>query len=214
MVFQPIVDLEEGSTIGLEALARFRSIPLRPPDEWFAEAVSLELGTHLELATIGQALEVLGQLPRGAYLSVNCSHRAAASDDLASLLEPVADRVVVEITEHEPVNDYDDLFGALARLRAMGVRIAIDDAGAGFASLRHTLQLSPDIIKVDISLTRDIDHDRGRRAMASALISFADEMGMTIVAEGIETEAELKTLRSLGVRYGQGYFLAEPGPLG
>jgi EAL domain-containing protein (putative c-di-GMP-specific phosphodiesterase class I) len=214
MVFQPIVDLEEGSTIGLEALARFRSIPLRPPDEWFAEAVALELGTHLELATIGQALEVLRDLPRGAYLSVNCSHRAAASDELAALLEPVADRVVVEITEHEPVSDYDDLFGALARLRAMGVRIAIDDAGAGFASLRHTLQLSPDIIKVDISLTRDIDHDRGRRAMASALISFADEMGMTIVAEGIETEAELKTLRSLGVRYGQGYFLAEPGPLG
>jgi EAL domain-containing protein (putative c-di-GMP-specific phosphodiesterase class I) len=102
---------------------------------------------------------------------------------------------------------------ALAGLRAMGVRVAIDDAGAGFASLRHTLLLSPDIVKVDISLTRDIDADRGRRALASALISFAEEMGMTIVAEGIETEAELKALRELGVRYGQGYYLAEPGPL-
>jgi EAL domain-containing protein (putative c-di-GMP-specific phosphodiesterase class I) len=94
------------------------------------------------------------------------------------------------------------------------VRIAIDDAGAGFASLRHTLLLAPDIIKLDISLTRDIDRDRGRRAMASALISFADEMGMSIVAEGIETDAELKTLIDLGVRYGQGYYLAEPGPIG
>lgn len=213
MVFQPIVDLEDGATVGLEALARFRSFPLRPPDEWFAEAVALELGTHLELATIGQALRSLADVGEWAYLSVNASHRAAASPQLAELLAPVADRIVVEITEHEPVHNYDELFGSLAQLRGMGVRIAIDDAGAGFASLRHTLQLAPDIIKVDISLTREIDRDRGRRAMASALISFADEMGMTIVAEGIETEAELKTLRSLGVRYGQGYFLAEPGPL-
>ena len=213
MAFQPIVDLEAGGTVGVEALARFRSIPLRAPDEWFAEAVRLELGTHLELATIGQAIHALPQLPEGAYLSVNCSHRAAAAPEIEALLAPVAHRVVVEITEHEPVDDYDRLFGALARLRALGARIAIDDAGAGFATLRHTLQLAPDIIKVDISITRDIDHDRGRRALASALTSFADEMGMSIVAEGIETEAELKTLRSLGVRYGQGYFLAEPGPL-
>ncbi len=214
MVFQPIVDLETGITAGVEALARFRSIPLRPPDAWFAEAVALELGVQLELATIRQALTALELIPEGAYLSLNTSHRAATSADLLLVLAPVADRIVVEITEHEPVEDYDELSVALAGLRAMGVRVAIDDAGAGFASLRHTLQLSPDIVKVDISLTRDIDADRGRRALASALISFAEEMGMSIVAEGIETEAELKTLRELGVRFGQGYYLAEPGPLG
>ena len=213
MVFQPIVDLETGITVGVEALARFRSIPLRPPDAWFAEAVALELGVQLELATIRQALSALERIPEGAYLSLNTSHRAATSADLLLVLAPVADRIVVEITEHEPVDDYDGLSVALAGLRAMGVRVAIDDAGAGFASLRHTLLLSPDIVKVDISLTRDIDADRGRRALASALISFAEEMEMTIVAEGIETEAELKALRELGVRYGQGYYLAEPGPL-
>ncbi|MGE5225866.1 MAG: EAL domain-containing protein [Planctomycetaceae bacterium] len=213
MVFQPIVDLETGVTVGVEALARFRSIPLRPPDAWFAEAVALELGVQLELATIRQALAALERIPEGAYLSLNTSHRAAASADLLLVLAPVADRIVVEITEHEPVDDYDELSVALAGLRAMGVRVAIDDAGAGFASLRHTLLLSPDIVKVDISLTRDIDADRGRRALASALISFAEEMEMTIVAEGIETEAELKALRELGVRYGQGFYLAEPGPL-
>jgi EAL domain-containing protein (putative c-di-GMP-specific phosphodiesterase class I)/FixJ family two-component response regulator len=213
MVFQPIVDLETGRTVGMEALARFRSIPLRPPDRWFAEAVALELGVQLELATIRQSLAALDRMPPDTYLSLNSSHRAATSAELMLALAPVADRVVVEITEHEPVDDYQGLSVSLAGLRAMGVRIAIDDAGAGYASLRHTLQLSPDIVKVDISLTHDIDRDRGRRALAKSLISFADEMEMTIVAEGIETDAELQTLRELGVRYGQGYFLAEPGPL-
>jgi EAL domain-containing protein (putative c-di-GMP-specific phosphodiesterase class I) len=135
------------------------------------------------------------------------------SPELPAVLEPFGPRIVVEITEHEAVEDYAALVRSLDTLRGLGCRVAIDDAGAGFASLRHTLQLAPDIVKVDISLTRDIDSDRGRRALASALISFADEMGMTIVAEGIESQAELDTLRELGVIYGQGYFLAEPAPL-
>ena len=213
MVFQPIVDLETCEAVGWEALARFRSIPLWPPDRWFAEAVVLELGVQLELATIRQAIALLPRLPEHAYLSVNCSHRAARSAEMVTTLAPIAHRVVIEITEHEAVDDYDELSLALEELRTRGVRVAIDDAGAGFASLRHTLLLAPDIVKVDISLTRAIDQDRGRRALASALISFADEMGMAIVAEGIETEAELRTLRDLGVRFGQGFFLAEPGPL-
>jgi EAL domain-containing protein (putative c-di-GMP-specific phosphodiesterase class I) len=162
---------------------------------------------------VTEALQVLDRIPDGVYLSVNCSQHLARSGLLHPLLEPVATRLVVEITEHEQIDDYDDLVGSLSRLRASGAKIAIDDAGAGFASLRHTLQLAPDMVKVDISLTRDIDTDRGRRALAKALISFADEMGMTIVAEGIETAAELGTLRELGVRYGQGFYLAEPGPL-
>jgi EAL domain-containing protein (putative c-di-GMP-specific phosphodiesterase class I) len=135
------------------------------------------------------------------------------SPELIDLLAASPGRLVVEITEHEPVDDYDELADSLRPLRALGVRIAIDDAGAGYASLRHTLALAPDIVKVDISLTHSIDVDRGRRALASALISFADEMDMTIVAEGIETAAELATLRELGVRYGQGYHLAEPAAL-
>ena len=210
---QPIVDLRSRETVGFEALARFRSLPPRPPDEWFAEAAALELGTHLELATMRRALELLPALPDQAYLSLNCSHRTVRSADLTSLLAPAAKRLVVEITEHEPVDDYDELARSLHPLRELGVRIAIDDAGAGYASLRHTLAVNPDIIKVDISLTRSIDEDRGRRALASALISFAEEMEMAIVAEGIETEAELVTLCDLGVRYGQGYHLAPPAPL-
>jgi EAL domain-containing protein (putative c-di-GMP-specific phosphodiesterase class I)/AmiR/NasT family two-component response regulator len=210
---QPIVDLATREPVGFEALARFRSLPPRPPNEWFAEAAALELGTQLELATIERAIALLPALPESAYLSLNCSHRTLASPELLALLATDAKRLVVEITEHEPVEDYDELALSLKPLRNLGVQIAIDDAGAGYASLRHTLALGPDIVKVDISLTRSIDLDRGRRALASALISFADEMDMTIIAEGIETEAELATLCDLGVRYGQGYHLAEPAAL-
>jgi len=213
MAFQPIVNIRTRETVGMEALARFRSLPMRPPDQWFAEAVRLELGIQLELTTIREALGALPKLPHGAYLSVNASHHAVMSPDLPAILEGVGPRIVVEITEHEAVGDYGALVRSLETLRGSGCRVAIDDAGAGFASLRHTLQLAPDIVKVDISLTRDIDSDRGRRALASALISFADEMGMTIVAEGIESRAELDTLLELGVVYGQGYFMAEPAPL-
>jgi EAL domain-containing protein (putative c-di-GMP-specific phosphodiesterase class I) len=212
MVFQPIVDLRTRDVVGVEALARFRSLPLRPPNEWFAEAVRLELGVQLELASVRQALRAIPQLRDEVYLSINCSHRAAVSTELASLLAVDATRIVLEITEHEAVEDYDSLLLALEELRGKGVRVAIDDAGAGFASMRHTVRMAPDIVKLDISLTRDIDTDRARHAMAAALMSFAEEMGMTVVAEGIETEAELTTLLGLGVPHGQGYYLAVPTP--
>jgi EAL domain-containing protein (putative c-di-GMP-specific phosphodiesterase class I) len=213
MVFQPIVDLRSRAHVGMEALARFHTLPLRPPNEWFAEAVELELGTQLELMAIQGAMAGLARIPRGAYLSVNCSARAAMSPDLATLIDGYASRMVIEITEHEAIEDYAVLTTTLEELRRRGVRLAIDDAGAGFSSLRHTLLLRPDIVKVDISLTRDIDGDRGKRALTSALVSFGEEMDVAIVAEGIETREELETLHSLGVRYGQGFHLAPPAAL-
>jgi EAL domain-containing protein (putative c-di-GMP-specific phosphodiesterase class I)/AmiR/NasT family two-component response regulator len=212
IVYQPILDLRTREIVGTEALSRFHSLPLRPSNEWFTEAVGLELGVPLELSTIRRALPALAWLPEGKYLSVNCSHRAAMSGELADAFGAAAPRIVVEITEHEPVEDYGVLGRALADLRAAGVRIAIDDAGAGFASLRHTLRLRPDIVKIDISIVRDVDRDRGKRALASALTSFADEMGMAVIAEGIETHQELAALREIGVAYGQGFLLAEPAP--
>jgi EAL domain-containing protein (putative c-di-GMP-specific phosphodiesterase class I) len=119
---------------------------------------------------------------------------------------------VIEVTEHVPVEDYDALNAHLEGLRARGTRLAIDDAGAGFASLRHILLLHPDVIKLDVSLTRGVEDDIARRALASAFISFAAEIGATIVAEGIETRTQFETLRRLGVRYGQGWYLARPAP--
>jgi EAL domain-containing protein (putative c-di-GMP-specific phosphodiesterase class I) len=213
MVFHPIVDLETREEIGVEALARFGSIPMKPPDQWFAEATALELGLQLQLRTLKEALEALPKIPGGAFLSVNCSHHAAASPEFVERLEGVEDRIVLEITEHEAIEDYGALAEALAPLRERGLRVAVDDVGAGYASLRHALQLAPDMVKMDISLTRGIDGDPGRRALATALISFAGETNMTIVAEGIETAGELQALRELGVRYGQGFYLARPAPL-
>ncbi|MGZ5354682.1 MAG: EAL domain-containing protein, partial [Actinomycetota bacterium] len=102
---------------------------------------------------------------------------------------------------------------SLQRLRALGARIAIDDAGAGFASLRHILLIAPEIIKIDISLTSRIDTDPRRRALAAALVSFAKEMSIEVVAEGIESEEEYAALLSLGVRLGQGYHLGRPAPI-
>jgi EAL domain-containing protein (putative c-di-GMP-specific phosphodiesterase class I)/ActR/RegA family two-component response regulator len=213
MVFQPIMELATREIAGVEALARFSSSLPRTPDKWFAQAVELELGVRLELAAIRQALNALPRIPSEWYLSVNASHRTACSPELPGIVGPVANRLVVEITEHEAVEDYGTLLAALGTLRGLGARVAIDDAGAGYSSLRHTLRLEPEVVKVDISLTRNIDTDRAKRALSRSIVSFSEEMGITIVAEGIETEAELATLLELGVRYGQGYLLAKPGPL-
>ena len=214
LVYQPIWQLPERRVVGFEALARFAEEPIRGPDIWFAEAAALGLIVRLELFSIGRALADLPKLPPETYVSLNVSHRTAMSPELLDVVGSVdRRRLVFEITEHEAVEDYDALAEALARLREGGGRVAIDDAGAGFASLRHTLRLAPDIIKLDISITAGIDADRARRALARALITFAEEMAMTIVADGIETQAELDALLSLGVGYGQGFFLARPAPL-
>lgn len=214
MVFQPVVDLTDGRVTGAEALARMALEPTRPPDQWFAEAARLGLGVDLELAAVRAALAGLDRLPPDATLAVNVSPATVLDPRLeVTLARVAASRVSLEVTEHARVEDYDVLARALAGLRRDGVRLAVDDAGAGFASLQHILRLRPDVIKLDISLTRDIDTDPVRRALATSLVRFATEMGATIVAEGIETATELTALRELGVPLGQGYHLQRPGPL-
>ena len=214
MMFQPIADLHTGAILGVEALARFAHDPPRPPNVWFEEAATIGRGDELEIAAASAALRHLGHLPDEAFLSINLSPAAVLHPDLAALLTARAPhRVVVELTEHAAVDDYDALVTGLQDLRASGVRVAVDDAGAGYAGLRHILQLLPDILKLDIELTRGIDADPARRALGSGLVTFAEEIGATIIAEGIENEHELATLRDLGVPCGQGYHLARPGPL-
>lgn len=213
VVYQPIVRLHGRALVGMEALTRIQSDEGRPVDQWFLEAGRLGLGTDLELAAVRSAIAGLPRLPASTFLSVNVSYTTAETDDFFEMAGPVAGRLVVEITEHEPVDDYDRLALALGRLRSEGARIAIDDAGAGFASLRHILLIEPEIIKLDVSLTRGIDSDPRRRALASALISFAEELRLTVVAEGIETESEESALEGLGVAFGQGYFIGRPAPI-
>ncbi|HJR18739.1 MAG TPA: EAL domain-containing protein, partial [Actinomycetota bacterium] len=206
IVYQPIVELEDHSVVGMEALSRFNDTESDwTVDRWFAVAAEIGLGAEMELACARSALSDLYMIPLDRFICVNLSHRAAESEGLLELLDAVdADRVVVELTEHEAVEDYDRLMAAVARVRDRGARVAIDDAGAGFASLRHILRIEPDIIKLDISLTRDVDAHRPQRALAAALVSFADELGMSVIAEGVERQEEQDTLIELGVRLGQG----------
>jgi EAL domain-containing protein (putative c-di-GMP-specific phosphodiesterase class I)/DNA-binding NarL/FixJ family response regulator len=211
-VFQPIVDLREVRTVGVEALTRFFAEPVQGPVRWFADAELAGLRAELELAAARAALTHLSDIGSDMFIALNLSpatltHCGPLFDDADGR------RLVVEITEHAAIDDYDALASYLAPVRDRGTRVAVDDAGAGFASLRHALQLSPDFIKLDVSLTRGIDSDRRRHALAAGLIGFADELGAAVVAEGIETRAELDTFRELGVQYGQGYFIAAPGQL-
>jgi EAL domain-containing protein (putative c-di-GMP-specific phosphodiesterase class I)/CheY-like chemotaxis protein len=214
MVFQPIVDLTSCEVVGVEALARFRGEPLRPPDQWFTEAASVGRGTELELAAVGAALAQLDQLPPDTFLSANVSPSTATLPELARLLETAPGRrIVIELTEHTHIPDYEPVLRALDDLRRHGVRIAVDDAGSGYSSLRHVLRLRPDIVKLDIALIRGIHENAARRALASAMVTFAREIDAVIVAEGVETHEELAALRSLAVTWGQGYHLATPGAL-
>jgi EAL domain-containing protein (putative c-di-GMP-specific phosphodiesterase class I)/DNA-binding NarL/FixJ family response regulator len=214
VLFQPIVHLPTECLAGFEAVARFTLEPERPTEEWFTEALAVGLVKDLELATARAALGSLERLAVGSYLSINLSPETASSPEFRDLLIEVDhDRLVVEMTEHTPIEDYPKLNEAVHDLRWRGVRLAIDDVGAGFASLRHILELSPDFIKLDVTLTRDIDREEPRRILAGALTAFAKAIGIEIVAEGIQTEQELAVLRSLGVTFGQGFYLGAPGPL-
>ncbi|MDQ3539006.1 MAG: EAL domain-containing protein [Actinomycetota bacterium] len=211
LAFQPIVDLAEESVVGVEVLARFPGPPLRGPDRWFAEANAVGLGVDLEILSIRQALAALPDLSPSLYLSINVSPLVAASPLLPDVLAAAPlGRLVLEITEHDRVADYDGLNRQLEPLRQAGLRVAVDDAGSGFASFRHVLKLSPDIVKLDISLVHEIDNDSLLRALGYTLTAFASALGAQVVAEGVETQREVDALRFLGVRFAQGYHLGRP----
>jgi EAL domain-containing protein (putative c-di-GMP-specific phosphodiesterase class I) len=214
IVFQPLVDLRTSGIVGYEALARFRTDPYLPPDHWFVEAHELGLGVEVELLALRRALERLDELPDGTSMSVNVSARTLQHDSFHELMRTApSHRLLLELTEHALVEDYDVLNERLVPIRALGAELVVDDAGAGFASLSHILNLAPDVIKLDRHLTASIDLDANRRAMVTSLVAFADETGARIVAEGIERSEELDALRAADVRYGQGYLLGRPGPL-
>ena len=211
VALQPIVHLSSEKIVGYEALARFPDG--RSPDQWFAEAWDAGLGTDLELALLRTAFRKIDDLPPGAYLSVNISPGTLLAPSLSDALEALGtdrQRIVLELTEHDEVPDYEPLIDALAPLRAGGVRVAVDDVGAGFASLRHVLHLGPDIFKLDVSLIHGIAGDEARAALASLFASFATRIGASVVAEGIETDEERAVLQELGVSFGQGYLFGPP----
>jgi len=209
-VFQPIVELARGDVVGYEALTRFNDGA--PPDAMFAAAEAAGLGLELEAATLGEALAAAGSLPLGPWLELNASPSfVLAGEPLAGLLGAVRRPLVLELTEHEAVTDYATLRGAIGRL-GPEVRFAVDDAGAGFASLRHILELRPHIVKLDRALVAGIDADPTRQALVAGMQHFATTTGCTLLAEGVETAAEAAMVASLGVHLAQGYWFARPEP--
>jgi len=211
MVLQPIVRLDDLKISGFEALARFHVQPTQGPDRWIAEATQLGLGIDLELECVRRAWRRLDDLPEGTYLSLNASPDAVLSDGLMALFgDERLDRLVIEVTEHERVSNYPRLASRLATLRGRGARIAIDDTGAGHASLNHVIELRPDYIKLDRGLVQGLDVDPGKHALVRNMLGLASDLGARMVAEGIETESELAALRGLGVPFGQGYLLGRP----
>jgi EAL domain-containing protein (putative c-di-GMP-specific phosphodiesterase class I) len=211
IVFQPIHDLQKNRIVGVECLSRFVGPPQQGPDIWFADANEVGLGSMLESSAMRRALQALDVLPADIDLNINVSPATVLDGTAEATLDGWdPHRIVLEVTEHVAIDDYAAFVAAITPLRARGIRLAVDDAGAGYASFRHILQIRPDTIKLDISLTRGIDADADHRALAAALIGFAHETGSTIVAEGVETVSELDQLRALGAHTAQGYLLGRP----
>jgi EAL domain-containing protein (putative c-di-GMP-specific phosphodiesterase class I) len=211
MVFQPIMSLNDRTVAGYEALARFAAEPRRTPDVWFADARELGLSEMLEVRAITLALAAQRQLG-DVFIAVNVSpavlHTRALDEVLAS-----ADctRVVLEITEQD-AGVATNWHYSIDHLRCDGVRVALDDLGAGYSGLRRLLEIAPDIVKMDLDMTRGVATDVARQALVASAVSFSQSVGTMLIAEGIEFAEDLRILRELGVEYGQGYLLGRPAP--
>ena len=205
--FQPIVDLWDGSVVGHEALTRFTDG--RPPNVVFGEAARAGLGIDLEVACLHASIDASERLSPNSYLSLNTSPELVLSGKLGGILTAINRPVVLEITEHVEIDDYAGLRRELQRLGS-SVRLAVDDAGAGYASFRHILELAPDFVKIDLDLVRGVDAEPARQALIAGMGYFAVKRKLRLVAEGIETRKELDALQALAVPYGQGYLLGRP----
>ncbi len=211
--FQPILCLETRKVVGVESLTRFSGYQELSPEVRFIEAASVGLDVELEILALRTALTTGASLPPGLYVAANLSPRACLDPRLAAAIVESAippRRIVLEVTERHEVGNYGPLADALAPLRRAGLRIAVDDAGAGFASMRHILQLKPDLIKLDREIIAGIDTDPAQRALGAAMVGFSSEIGAALVAEGIETEAELAAVTELGMTAAQGYLIGRP----
>lgn len=211
VALQPLVSLADQALVGVEALARFRDG--RSPDQWFREAQACGLSKQLDLVAFETAAELLEVIPEGVHLSINAGPDLLLDPRLRRRLVQSGlplHRLVIEVTEHARVTDYAALGHAVESLREHRIRFAVDDTGAGYASLNHVLQLRPDVIKLDRGLIAGVESDPARRALVTALVLLALELGANVTGEGIETLGQLEALATLGVDHGQGYLLARP----
>ncbi|MGB3772565.1 MAG: EAL domain-containing protein [Rhodococcus sp. (in: high G+C Gram-positive bacteria)] len=211
IVFQQVNCVATGNILGYEALSRFPA-GHGSTQAWFLDAVAGGVQVQLEVSALQQAVRAAATLQHDAFLSVNVSAATVLATDLAHVLRPASSfrPVVIEITEHDLVTDYLALSAALDDLRESGLSISVDDVGAGYSGLRQLVEIKPDVIKLDASIVRGIDTDTMRRAAADALTTFASAIGAKCIYEGIETQQEFDTARSLGADMVQGFLFGLP----
>ncbi len=218
-VFQPIYDLRTGHPRGYEALIRpMPGSGFADPAELFAAAESVGRTVELDLASVATSISAFAGLALPGSLTLNLSPRTLEADDFSvhtlvqmlrrQQLDPA--RIVLELTEREAVEDMDRLVRAVEACRAAGMRIAIDDVGAGNAGLRLLSQLRFDIVKIDLSLVQGGAVRATSQEVVRTLKDLADRWGALVIAEGVETPEQLEFVRSLGIRAGQGYLLGRP----
>lgn len=211
VAMQPVISLMDGTCIGVEALARFPDAGLAP-NVMFQHAYNVGLGEQLELVALRAALRHRHSLPAGLHLSVNVSPQAilAPGFDAAIRSTGPLSGLTLEVTEHVVIAEYEALSAVLTPLRAEGLQLAVDDVGAGYASLRHVLRMRPDIIKVDRSLVDGITRDAAQRSILTSIMLLSLDLGADVVAEGVENTSDAATLADLGVDMVQGYLFARP----
>ena len=219
--FQPIVEMQNGDILGYEGLIRGPSdSPLHSPINLFKAASEHQLTVTVEHLCRRVVLEQFAaqKLPGKLFLNVSpeCliqrDVRYGETLDYIHQLGINPDRVIIELTEYQPTHDYGLLCEAVFHYREMGFEIAIDDLGEGFSSLRLWSELKPDYVKIDMHFIQGIDHDSVKAQFVRSIQSIAEKSGTRVIAEGIETQAELLTVRELGVACGQGYHIARPHP--
>jgi diguanylate cyclase (GGDEF)-like protein len=208
-VFQPIIDLRTGDIAAYEALSRFDGPVDHPPNVWFEQAHRCGLGYRLEALAFERAVSTPDR-PADTYLTVNLSLSSLASDEVRAVLPERLDGVVIEITENELVTDKADVLAAMALVRERGARLAVDDAGSGYAGLQHVMRLEPDVIKLDRALVDGVAGDPVKAALIEAFVRYARRIDASICAEGIETIEDLERLADIDVAYGQGWAIARP----
>jgi diguanylate cyclase (GGDEF)-like protein len=220
-LFQPIIDLKSGEFLGFEGLIRGPAdSPLHSPVNLFGAAEQQGLQLELEMLSRQIVLETFAKLNLPGNLFLNVSPETLTNPSfkdgqtLAFLkrqgLDP--ERVIIEITENQPTFDFEGMRTALLHYRSMGFKIAIDDLGEGFSSLRLWSELRPEFIKIDMHFVQGVDHDPIKLQFLKSIQHIADSCDTRVIAEGVETEAELRVVKDLGIALGQGYFIARPSP--
>ncbi|MGB4441792.1 MAG: bifunctional diguanylate cyclase/phosphodiesterase [Coriobacteriia bacterium] len=215
----PILRLDDLSVIGYEALSRGpEGTEFEYPDKLFGIAYDADLVVRLERLCRKRAFEAAADLPEGKLLFINIEPEAVADPELRDIMFTTLvagsgmkpESVVFEITERTAITDFSAFRATLEYLRRLGFRVAVDDGGAGYGSLQSLAEVRPEWLKIDMSLVSEIDTDDIRRSLVTSMVTFAERIGVKLVAEGIERPEQLATLRELGVEYGQGFLFCEP----